>query len=116
MKIDRALIIADPWIDLILDGKKRLEMRSRHTNIRGRIGLIRKGSGLIVGDVWLSDSVLLSKPALLKDGHCIDYEDNPELEKYNVAWVLSEPRRYCPEIPYRHPQGAVTWVKVAGAV
>ena len=112
MKFDRALIVADPWIDLILDGKKPLEMRSRHTNIRGRIGLIRKGSGLIVGDVWLSDSVKIKDPAIYRDGHCVDYEVHPELEKYNVAWMLSEPHWYYPAIPYKHPQGAVIWVRV----
>jgi len=64
MDFDRALIIDEPWISKILSGEKTLEMRSRHTKIRGRIGLIRKGSGLIVGDVWLDDSIKI-KPAML---------------------------------------------------
>jgi len=41
-KIVKALIIADPWIDLILDGRKTWEMRSRNTGHRGWFGLIRK--------------------------------------------------------------------------
>jgi hypothetical protein len=52
-RIEKALIVADPWISLILDGKKDWEMRSRKTAIRGNIGLIRKGSGLVCGVVKL---------------------------------------------------------------
>lgn len=44
-----ALVIAEPWIGLILDGSKTWEMRSRATRKRGRIALIRKGSGQVVG-------------------------------------------------------------------
>lgn len=43
------LIIAEPWIGLILEGRKTWEMRSRDTPVRGQIGLIRKGSKSVVG-------------------------------------------------------------------
>ena len=52
--MDRALIIKKPWIDLILDGEKTWEMRSRKTKITGWIGLIEQGSGLIVGRAFLT--------------------------------------------------------------
>lgn len=112
MKYTRALIIDEPWIGLILDGKKVLEMRSRHTKVHGMIGLIKKGSGLIVGEAWLDDSVKLSKPKVFKGGHCIDYDNNPGLKKYNIAWPLSQVKKYITPIPYKHPQGAVIWVVV----
>ena len=32
MRISKGLIIADPWIDYILDGKKTWEMRSSETS------------------------------------------------------------------------------------
>ena len=51
--MDRALIVRQPWIDLILSGEKTWEMRSRPTNVRGRIGLIEQGTGLIVGECFL---------------------------------------------------------------
>ena len=28
------------------------------------------------------------------------------------AWVLEDAKRYKPSRPYRHPQGAVTWVRL----
>lgn len=45
----RALIIREPWIELILSGRKTWEIRGTATSVRGRIGLIRARSGLIVG-------------------------------------------------------------------
>ena len=52
--MERALIIRQPWIGKILDGSKTWEMRGRPTSIRGRIGLIEQGSGMIVGEATLS--------------------------------------------------------------
>lgn len=43
----RALIVRQPYADFIVEGQKTLEMRSRHTKIRERVGIIPKGSGLI---------------------------------------------------------------------
>ena len=36
----KALIVREPWIDLILDGHKTWELRTQPTSIRGRIALI----------------------------------------------------------------------------
>ena len=52
--MERALIIQKPWVDLILDNIKIWEMRSTKTNVRGKIGLIEAGSGLIVGEAILA--------------------------------------------------------------
>jgi hypothetical protein len=38
-KIDRAISIRQPYVELILRGEKREEYRSRPTNIRGRVYL-----------------------------------------------------------------------------
>ncbi len=45
----RGLIIDEPWVSYILDGRKTCELRGSNCRIRERIGLIRKGSGLVVG-------------------------------------------------------------------
>ena len=45
----KGLIIDEPWISLIVSGEKSWEMRSRDTYVRGRIGLIRKGSKTVIG-------------------------------------------------------------------
>ena len=114
LHFDRALIVHDIWLDMILSGKKVWEMRSRKTNIRGRIGLIEAGSGLIKGDVDLIDCL---NPLLLDDySKHIDKHWIPKglpgmREKYCFPWVLNNVNRYDEPIPYTHPKGAVIWVR-----
>src|SRR5674476_1110094 len=90
-----ALIVAEPWISKILSGEKTWEMRSRATTVRGRIGLIRKGSGLIVGAVDIIEVLDFNQQRYILDmyteKHGIDYsdKDNEFLQKYDIAWVLS---------------------------
>lgn len=45
----KAIVIKQPWINLILGGKKTWEIRSRTVHTRGVIGLIEGGSGKVVG-------------------------------------------------------------------
>lgn len=35
------------------------------------------------------------------------------VRKWRYPWVLANARRYDTPIPYNHPKGAVTWVKLA---
>jgi len=111
--MERALIIRQPWIDLILSGEKTWEMRSRSTSARGRIGLIEQGTGLIVGEVCIVGVIKNATSQTLfmqQYKHCV--KDLSALEKWNNAWILSGAKRYDTPIPYRHPKGAVTWVKI----
>jgi ASCH domain len=118
----RGLVIDTPWIDLILAGEKTWEMRSTHSSKRGRIALIRKGSGLIVGYANLVDSVgPLSEDALASNTnkHQITAErfgDGSWMGQWNHAWVLSEVQQLPQPIPYKHPSGAVIWVDLAKAI
>lgn len=118
MTMERALIVDEPWISKILSGEKTWEMRSRATTIRGRIGLIRKGSGLIVGAVDIVEVLDFNQQRDILDRytkeHCIDYSDKDHefLQKYDIAWVLANAEKYTKPIPYKHPQGAVIWVKI----
>ena len=113
--IKRALIVKDPFYTLLLSGQKTWEMRSRRTNIRGRIGLIKSGSGLIGGEIDIVDC-LSGKNCnrrmryQCKAKHCIS--DMSMLEKWPVAWVMENPEIYKETLPYKHPQGAVVWVKL----
>lgn len=50
-------VIRSPWVEMILDGTKIWEIRGRKTHMRGKIALIRGGSGLIVGTCNLTDVV-----------------------------------------------------------
>ena len=108
----RSLIIRRPWIDLILDGHKTLEMRSRRTSVRGRIGLIAAGTGLILGEVVLVDCgppLSAQDASALFEHHRID--DPSLLRKWRYPWRLEDAARYPQPIPYKHPRGTVVWVK-----
>jgi hypothetical protein len=113
MKPERGLIIRQPWIDLILSGEKTWEMRSRPTNIRGKIALIEQGTGLIVGEADIFTCMKTEPNAQFSDyfkNHCIS--DVNLIAKYPYAWVLENIKRYDKPVPYVHQKGAVIWVKL----
>jgi len=101
---------------MILDGKKTWEIRGRATHVRGRIGLIRGGSGLVVGTCELVDVV---GPLTLADLRSNARKAGLEPEelallpyKKTYAWVLRDAKKLHPSHPYRHPSGAVIWVRL----
>lgn len=113
--LNRALVIREPWITSILDGRKTWEMRSKETRIRGTIGLARRGSGLIVGVADLIDSL----PALRRESY-MDHQTkhaipSSMLDEVITAgwvhpWVLSNVVRLAQPVRYVHKSGAVTFV------
>ena len=108
------LVVKDPWVELILDGIKTLEIRGNRTLRRGTIKLIKSGTGLIVGTVDIVDVYELDLGFFeeLKPLHCIQLEV-PELPyPKTYGWLLENPVRYDVPIPYIHPLGAVIWVKL----
>ncbi|TDH61262.1 ASCH domain-containing protein [Dankookia rubra] len=112
---NRALIIDEPWIGMILSGRKIWEMRSRATRIRGRIGLIRKRSGHVVGTADLVDCLPpldATTMAIAVEMHGIDpgWQADALTAGWVVPWVLQDARPLVTPVPYRHPAGAVGWV------
>lgn len=108
-----ALIIKRPWIDYILDGNKIWEIRGSKTNIRGDILFIQSGSGLVVGKGTLVDCIELSLLTYRasKKYHCI--ENTEELPyKKTYAWVIKHAERMATPQTYKHPKGAIIWVKI----
>ena len=111
------LLIRRPWIDLILSGKKTWEIRGSNTEIRGTIALIESGSKNIVGVAKLID---VHGP--LDKGNFSDSQDLhlatpeelsadlPYAETY--GWELIDAEPLLEPIPYEHPLGAITWVKL----
>lgn len=119
--ISRALIVAEPWLDLILSGKKIWEMRSRSTKLRGWVGLIRKGSGKVVGAVKITGSGdALDTNAMLAnhDRHLIPVDTIRAglVASWNTPWYLENAIKFAEPIHYHHPSGAVTWVSLEDAV
>ena len=107
----KGLIIRSPWIDLILQGEKTWEIRGANTHIRGRIALIKSGTGQVYGIAELVDCVSLDWPAFQDHipQHRIETVQSLPYPK-TFAWILSRPIPFKEPVPYRHPKGAVIWV------
>ena len=110
--LERALIIRAPHINNILDNGKVWEMRSTKTKVRGRIGLIEDGTGLITGEADLVDcGEALEFFQINQYKHLHQVDDLSLLQKWRYPWILENSIRYDEPIPYDHPKGAVIWVK-----
>jgi len=121
MNVTRGLIIADPWVGHILEGRKDWEMRSQATAHRGWFGLIRKGSGQVMGLARLVDcGRALSESEMIDSFEHHRIPDtmirNGEVSKWVIPWKLADIRRLDRAIPYEHKSGAVTWVSFSAGV
>ncbi|WP_156917714.1 ASCH domain-containing protein [Salinarimonas rosea] len=117
----KGLTIRELWIDLILDGQKTWELRTSATANRGKIALVRKGSGLIEGVATLVDVL----PPLDRRGLAESFELHripPEEQENAIAndwltpWVFVDPLRFAAPVAYRHPNGAVRFFDLAEEV
>lgn len=112
----RGLIVQTPWVDYLLDGTKTWEIRGSATRIRGRIALIRSGSGRVVGTIDLVDCLRLTRDEYLQGeaSHCIPAEQADVVRyKQIYAWVMYKPNPMKDPISYQHPQGAIIWVDLS---
>ncbi len=119
--VTRALVVDDPWVGMILDGSKVWEMRARATRLRGLVGLIRKGSGTVVGVVRIVGSLTpLDAVALAsrRDRHGIepDRMASALAGGWRHPWVLADAVAFASPVPYAHPRGAVVWVVLTSDV
>jgi hypothetical protein len=116
-KLTHGLIVrADP-LNLILDGTKVWEVRGHRTQLRGPIALIEAGSGHVVGVAELVDVVgPMSAAAISASAGRTGYKRLPVNYREYFAWVLRSARRLKNPVHYRHPSGAVVWVRLAGGV
>lgn len=113
----KGLLIRQPWIDLILSGKKTWEIRGSRTKIRGTIGLIQSQSGLIVGIADLVGCTPELTPEDISKSWKLHLACDPEVGHsmpytHTYAWILLNAKRFEKPIPYKHPQGAVIWVNL----
>jgi len=110
-----AVPIRAPFVDWILEGHKTWEIRSRSTKIRGQIGLIKSKSLTVVGTCEIIDVIGPLTRKLIRENAQSKMNEPPEecsdcVGQY--AWVLANVRRLDVPMPYKHPSGAVTWVKL----
>ena len=108
---ERILILRKPWLDLILSGKKTMEVRAR----RAAAGDYLLGCrGHVYGRVRLGAAVSLSEPLVWEQ-----YRDHHQCEggvPYPRAFgmPLSDVMAFSESVPYTHPRGAVGFVRYRG--
>lgn len=115
----KALVIDQPWIDMILRGEKTWEMRKTATHQRGVVGLIRKGSELVVGTAEIVGSL---PPIDTRDAYAAaeprhgippHRQEAAFTDGWRTPWVLTNARPLPTAVAYEHPSGAVIWVNLA---
>jgi len=109
-----AIPIKEPFIDMILDGEKTWEIRTKFTKKIGLVGLIRSKSGTVVGTATLSEVIQLTQELAYENTALMGFRPLTWEEAKDLvgqyAWVLKEVVRFKSPVPYKHPSGAVTWV------
>jgi hypothetical protein len=115
------LLIRSPFVDWILSGRKVWEIRGSRTTNLGRIALIRSASGTVVGTCELAEAIgPLSVGDIKRNARKLGStaRDIGSRTPYRntYAWVLKNVKRLRTPVPYRHPPGAVIWVRLPDAV
>ena len=109
---NEVLVVKEPWVSMIIDGKKTWEIRGSATAKRGKIHVAASGcGGMLVGQCQLVDCFPVSSSELAKNvtKHCIKDLKSVRYKKPH-AWVLKKAVRYSSPFTYSHPNGAIIWV------
>jgi predicted transcriptional regulator len=106
-----AVPIRSPYVDLILDGRKTWEIRSKNTKKIGPVALIKSGSGTVVGTATLSKVVELTPSVARANAKLMGLSPADAATFAGLyAWVLEDVVKLKKPVPYFHPPGAVVWV------
>ena len=102
-EIIRAISIRQPYVEMILSGKKKIEYRSRKTNIRERVYLY--ASHTIEKDACEEEGLDSEKlPTGLIVG-TVEIVDCTEEDKNDYEWHLANPKRLSTHLkPRNQPQ------------
>lgn len=117
----KGLLIQQPWIEEILAGRKTWELRGTAAKQRGEVALIQSKSGTVVGVAELVDSVgplSIEELRQTTERHRVPAArfDHGSRYKKTYAWVFRDAQRLAQPVPYKHPNGAVIWVKLEPSV
>ena len=109
------LIIQEPWIDLILDGRKTLEIRGKPCKKqRERIYVaLSGGGGIILGSVEFvrcHGPLSSSQWESMAQQHCVGGGKLP-YGSSTYAWEMRSPIKFEEPVRYEHKQGIVVWAK-----
>ena len=118
--IRRALVVREPWAGMIAGGRKCWEIRGTATAVREWIAIASAGTGTIVGVCRLVDVRGPLDGESYADAWPLwgarERPSGPLPYRRTYAWVLEDARPIEPPVPYRHPPGAVIWVRLEESV
>ena len=108
------LIVKEPYIDWILSGDKTIELRGFNTSKRGKIALIKSGTGLVIGTVEIINTFIIettNQYEKLRPRHCVGAERNNIRYKELWAWELRNPTVLEQPVKYSYKKGQQVWVQ-----
>jgi hypothetical protein len=114
----RGLMIRDPYASQILNGEKVWEIRGRPTQIRGPVVIVKSGTGRAFGTANLVRVLGPLEVDDLKNAPELPRSERDEIARSGLpypktyAYVFSNPQWFEKPVPYSHPSGAVTWVRL----
>lgn len=112
----RGLVIRQPWLDHIMAGRKRWEIRSRPCRVSGIIALIEAGHGRIRAVAHLTACRGPLQPEdwieAARDGDIVGPEAQALGYLNAYAWELGQVQSLRHPVPYVHPRGAIIWVRL----
>ena len=114
------LIIKAPWIDMLLDGHKTLEIRG--TSCKKPAGLLvflalSGGGGVLCGGMTFlgcHGPLSVAEYHQRREGHRVAEPVTGDIRPYGAktyGWEFAHPFRFTTPIPYHHRHGAITWAK-----
>lgn len=121
MKYLDGLIVKQPWANVIVEGKKTMEVRGCRTKKQNEdIVIIESGMNRIIGDVRIFGYIELDKETFEsnRDKHLINLSYDEVLISFGYkklyGWCLGEAREAAePVICHNRKKGQVIWVKDA---
>ena len=108
-----ALTVLPEYCRKILHEGKTWEIRGQRCgkHLNERICIAESGSGMLVGEMVISESRLISRRELEENPDKHKIEDLNTVGYKNIyAWTVTNVKAYSQPKPYRRPMGTVNWV------
>lgn len=109
----KGIIIRSPYIDEILEGTKKIEIRGMNTSIRGTVVLLKSTTNLALGTATITGVHEMT----LDEYKTYHYNRGDKLLPINelpykrtYAYELSNPVKFTKPKTYVHKKGQVIWV------
>ena len=120
--IRKAMVIAQPWVSMIMNYEKSIELHTYRCNYRGTVGIAASGTQKILGTaiildcIWIPISLVWHPYFFTRHKLTRDIRQTLVQKIYHNkgvwGWVLGHIQPYSTPQDYTHTHGAVVWVKL----